>query len=233
MVIVPITSLSLSIGTTTTVRAPAKSANSTVARNEIRGGGPQVGDVNHLLAANSGGDPTVRMEPAERVGSRCGKCRRRIVERGIAQGAGLDQRHRPEFRPANARRVLQHLIEHRAQIARRGTDDLQHFGRCSLLLEGFLEIMGLGLHLVEQADIADRDDGLVGERLQEFDLLVVEGLHFDAAKRNDADRLTLPQKGYGQNRTLAVARQLPTLREIIALQPVYIMNVLRSLVDES
>src|SRR6516162_7595800 len=91
--------------------------------------------------------------------------------------------------------------------------------------------MGLGLYLVEEADIADRDDGLVGERLQEFDLLVIEGLHFDAAKRDDADRLT--QKGYGQNRTLAVARQLPTLREIIALQPVYIMNVLRSLVDES
>ena len=81
---------------------------------------------------------------------------------------------------------------------------------------------------------ADGDDGLVGERSQECDLLVVEGLHFDASKRDDADRLTLPQKGHAQNRTLAlVARQLPAFREIVALRTVYVMDMLWSLVDQS
>ena len=39
----------------------------------------------------------------------------------------FDKIHGPEFGPANSRRVLQHLLENRLQLAGRSTDDLENF----------------------------------------------------------------------------------------------------------
>ena len=61
------------------------------------------------------------------------------------------------------------------QIERRAADDLQHVGGRRLLLKRFLEIARLRLHLIEQARVFDRDDGLVGEGLDKFDLTWREG----------------------------------------------------------
>ena len=51
----------------------------------------------------------------------------------------------------------------------------------------FAQILGASLHLVEQADVLDGDDGLVGEGRDELDLPVVERLHRRAAQRDHAD----------------------------------------------
>ena len=82
--------------------------------------------------------------------------------------------HHAKICAANACRIFQHLVEHRGQIAGRGTDDLQHFGRCGLLLKGFFEIARPCLYLLEQPRVFDGDDGLVGEVLYERDLLIRE-----------------------------------------------------------
>ena len=66
---------------------------------------------------------------------------------------------------ADARRVLQHGLEHRLQFAGRAGDDPQHLGGRRLLLQRFAQ-------LVEQPRVLDGDDGLGGEGFEQLDLLV-------------------------------------------------------------
>src|SRR5262249_59724408 len=58
-------------------------------------------------------------------------------------------------------RLLQHSLEHRLQLTRRAANNLEHIGGGGLLLQRFAQ-------LVEQSRILDRDDGLVGEHLQQM-----------------------------------------------------------------
>ena len=99
---------------------------------------------------------------------------------------------------ANTRGVFQYLLEHRGKIRRRRTDDLQDLGGRGLLLKGFLEIVRLGLYLVEQVDIADRDHRLVGEGLNELDLLLAERASNEAEQADDAERLPIPNERYAE-----------------------------------
>ena len=59
----------------------------------------------------------------------------------------------------------------------------------------FFEVVGLGLHLVEQSCIFNCDDGLVGEGLDELDLFVVEGAGFAAEQRDNPNWRPIPQQG--------------------------------------
>ena len=68
---------------------------------------------------------------------------------------------------AQSRRRLDERIEHRLQVEGRAADDLQHLGRRRLLLQRLGELGGARLHFLEQARILDRDDGLVGEGLED------------------------------------------------------------------
>ena len=49
-----------------------------------------------------------------------------------------------------------------------------------------LEVAGARLHLVEQAHVLDRDDGLVGEGLHELDLARREGARLAPHQREHA-----------------------------------------------
>ena len=80
---------------------------------------------------------------------------------GVAQLGG-------RFRPACRSTGL--------QVEGRAADDLQHVGGRGLLLQRLAQFRGARLHLVEQADILDGDHRLVGEGLDQLDLLVVKGL---------------------------------------------------------
>ena len=64
-------------------------------------------------------------------------------------------------------RQFDERMQHRLQIEGRTADDLQHVGGGGLLLQRFA-------HLVEQPRILDRDNGLVGEGLEQRELLVGE-----------------------------------------------------------
>ena len=56
------------------------------------------------------------------------------------------------------------------------------------------ELPGSLLHLVEQADIADRDHGLVGEGLQQLDMVGRECPRLPAGNADDADRGSIAQQ---------------------------------------
>ena len=65
-------------------------------------------------------------------------------------------------------------IEHCLQIEGRPADDLQHVCGGGLLLQRFRQLARARLHLVEQAHVLDRDHRLVGEGLDQLDLLIGE-----------------------------------------------------------
>ena len=73
---------------------------------------------------------------------------------------------------ANARRILSNDIQHRLNIRRRASNDAQDFTRRRLLLQRFLQFL-------EQPNVLDGDDGLVGEGLQQLDLRRGEGARLD------------------------------------------------------
>ena len=128
---------------------------------------------------------------------------------------------------------LDERIQHRLQIERRAADDLEHVrGGCLLLQERLGEIMGARLHLVEQAHIADRDHRLIGEGLQQRDLLFAEGMHLDAAHDDRADTLALARQRHREDGAVAHApRELPAVGEFLAFLR-QVMDMDRPLVDE-
>ena len=81
--------------------------------------------------------------------------------------APVESEDRALFGLAEPHRARGDGIEDRLDVGRRARDDTQNLAGGRLLLERLFR-------LVEQADVLDRDDGLVGERLQELDLPVGE-----------------------------------------------------------
>src|SRR5205814_4530894 len=65
------------------------------------------------------------------------------------------------------------------EIGGRSTDDTEDVARCSLLLKRLLR-------LIEQSGGLDRYDSLVGEGLQQVDLLLAERSHLSSVDRDTA-----------------------------------------------
>src|SRR5262245_43801657 len=88
---------------------------------------------------------------------------------------------------------------------------MAHVGdKLALVLAGDLEILdGLGklprscLDLLEQSCVLDRDDGLVGERLQQFNLSVSKWAHLRTTQCNCPDCFASANKGDGQQGVVA------------------------------
>ncbi len=78
-------------------------------------------------------------------------------------------------------------VERRAQLVRHVGEELR------LVLVRHLELRALLLDLAEQPRVLDRDHRLVGEGLQERDLLLRKGAGHVSAKRDRADALALPE----------------------------------------
>ena len=95
-------------------------------------------------------------------------------------------------------------VQRRAQLVRHVGEEL------GLVLVGDFELAALLLDLVEQPHVLDRDHRLVGEGLEQRDLLLGERPHFHAAKDDDA-RSCLEQQGHDQNG--AIARLLRLAQE--------------------
>src|SRR5690348_2044847 len=74
------------------------------------------------------------------------------------------------------------------------------------------------LHLLEQSSVLDRDDSLVGEGFQEFNLLFREGQQLGTTQKKATDGLPLAQQRETQHGALVEAhrnvlpkRKFPTL----------------------
>src|SRR5438270_10887138 len=84
-------------------------------------------------------------------------------------------------------RLLQHRVEDRREIARRGVDDAKHFGGGSLLLQ---RIPSFG----NEPSVLHSDDGLRREVFQQRDLPLGERTRLLAVSGNDPyERTLFPQ----------------------------------------
>ncbi len=83
-------------------------------------------------------------------------------------------------------------VEHRLDIERRahGPTDLAQRRE---LLNRLGQLARARLQLLEEADVLDGDDGLVGEGLEQLDLTIGERPRLGTRDRNDADGSALPQ----------------------------------------
>ena len=72
-----------------------------------------------------------------------------------------------------------------------------------LLLQRFRDFAIARLDLVEQPDILDGDHSLVGEGLDQLDLLCRERLHLRARQDKHAEGLTLAQQWNAKNGSIA------------------------------
>jgi len=79
-------------------------------------------------------------------------------------------------------------------IGGRAADDVEDVAGRSLVFERFFEIARARLQLAEQPRILDRDDRLVSEGANQFDLPLRERLDSCPSKRDHADRLAVAQQ---------------------------------------
>src|SRR5262245_55596615 len=121
------------------------------------------------LERNSRGDTVpswrYRVAPDERD-----ELGRSLVEGNPSIGVAIPLKDDSPRRPAQPRRVLDQRVQHQLQIECRATDYLQHFGSRRLPLQGRGEVTVACLQLLEQADVLDGNDGLIGEGLQQLDM---------------------------------------------------------------
>src|SRR5262249_56795349 len=97
---------------------------------------------------------------------------------------------------AEPERVLGDRLEHGLHVRLGRADDPEDLTRRRLLLEGLRQVAVAYVQLLEQAHVLDGDDGLVGERLHQLDLLVREGMNLPAVDDNGAQDLAFLQERY-------------------------------------
>ena len=133
---------------------------------------------------------------------------------------------------AQMRGGLDQRVEHGLQVESRAADGFQHVADGGLLLQRFRKLAGALLHFGEQADVADGDHGLVGERFQKADLLVAEWMHLHATKQDRADAFSLPQERHADNGAMAQLRgELPAKGKLVLFRQ-HIMYMHCFFVDE-
>ena len=110
------------------------------------------------------------------------------------------QAHDPSGEDALA--ALEDLVEHRRGVGDRAADHAQHFARSLLLLERLPD-------LVEQPHVLDRDDRLVGESFQQFELPFGYRTGLAPARRDRAEHLIAAQHRHGDRAAPAARLREP------------------------
>jgi hypothetical protein len=95
--------------------------------------------------------------------------------------------------PGKSHSTIDDRIEYWLRIAERLADDAQYLRRCRLLLERFGEFARALLFGLEQPHVLNRNYGLVGECLDQFDLLFGERPDDRTRQRDHADRISFTQ----------------------------------------
>src|SRR5215510_2764788 len=150
-------------------------------------------------------DAAIDKDPPSRVAAV--NCERTILHECYHFGGDTEEAHglrnvalrpvdRPHVRFAEAHCRLDQCIEHRFQIERRATDDLEHIGSRGLLLQRLAQ-------LVEQPSVLDGDDGLSGEILHQLDLPIGERADGLPVNADSADQLIVFEHRYADHRPIA------------------------------
>src|SRR5262245_32542598 len=144
-------------------------------------------------------DGTPRNEPTSKwvkVSDRGGRSNLPMV-RDEAQTIAKYLKDCRVIRIAQSRCGLHQRIEYFLHVERRPADDLQNVGGGSLLFQGFRQLALARLLSLEQSRVLNGDHRLVGEGLDQRDLLVIERRDPGPRQCDDADGLALQQQGHG------------------------------------
>ena len=126
---------------------------------------------------------------------------------GVVQLIVFDSKDVHNLGFADLRRVLGNRSQYRLDVAGRTGNHPQDFADCCLMLKRFCEIARLGLHFVEQACILDRDHSLVGEGLEQLDVIGGECAGLLAGDADQSNRRPVaPQRDEKQTAEAAQPR---------------------------
>ena len=82
-------------------------------------------------------------------------------------------------------------IEHRLELSWRTGDD-SHFARGRLLLQGFREVPVADLQFLEQPNVLDSNDGLIGEGFEKGYLLISKGTGMRTGYPDGSNGVSVP-----------------------------------------
>jgi hypothetical protein len=130
-----------------------------------------------------------------------------VGDRNDVDQLAVEPQDRALLRRTQRHRPLGNSVEDRLHVGWRARDDPEDVACCRLLLErlGHLSVSAserivLLLNFCEKADILNGDHCLIGERLQEFDLLVGEGTDLASADEDCANAHVPTQEGSAESR---------------------------------
>ena len=126
-----------------------------------------------------------------------------VVQRDTVDHLGVSPVDRSVEPAAQARGARGDGVEHGLDIRRRARNYPQNFTGCRLLFEGDAEVDVARLHLLEQADVLDGDDGLGGKGLDERNFPIGERL--DLRSDEPDDPIGCPSRSMGTPRKLRIA----------------------------
>jgi hypothetical protein len=140
---------------------------------------------------------------------------REVVVRNEMHQLAIETVHSPKESIAQTHGAFRDRIEYWLHVRRRARNHPEDLaGRC-LLLQRLAHLsvrlrqrLVLLLQLREQSHVLNRDDGLVGERLEERDLRVTERTDVLAPDDDHPDRHLLPKEGHGERRVVAEASRV-------------------------
>jgi len=78
----------------------------------------------------------------------------------------------------NSRCALDNSVQDWLHVRRRAADDAEHFGSRRLMLQRLAQCCVALLDFLEQADIFDRNNGLIGKGFEECNLFIGKGANF-------------------------------------------------------
>src|SRR5262249_38864868 len=109
--------------------------------------------------------------------------------------------------PTNPSSTLDDRVKHRLYVRRRAADNAKHLGGRRLMFQSFPQFCIALLDLLEQSDILDGDDRLVGEGLQKRNLFLRKRTHLRPANMDRPDRNSLAQEWWGCQSCADAARR--------------------------
>jgi len=122
-----------------------------------------------------------------------------------------------ELSVADADGSLQHGCKHRLKIAGRAADDLKHLRRGRLLLQRLGEFARALLLGIKQAHVLDGNGGLISERRQKSNVLLLERSHLGASDQNGTKRAPFADQRHGDGGTMSEPdRKFPPEGELVA-----------------
>jgi hypothetical protein len=113
------------------------------------------------------------------------------VKRGQMDLLTVDSRHHTYLCVAQLFCQFADDFEHRLDLGGRARDDTQDFTCRGLVLQCFSEVMVAHPQLRKQPDVLNSDDRLVGEGMEQRDLLIWKRSGFGPADYDGADRFPI------------------------------------------